>query len=164
MTGAELRQFRDERGESRRSLSQRTGLHPDTIRYWERQSTVDLRGYGPDLILKAMGLGELSQKGKNSSLKFLAANWVFSNATTRARHGVLLDNEKPEVKERRKLCGARTRMGTSCRARAMSGRARCKFHGGASTGPRTVEGRAKISAAQRRRWKLRREQADQVQG
>jgi hypothetical protein len=36
--------------------------------------------------------------------------------------------------------------------RPMPGKRRCKFHGGASTGPKTSEGRATISAAQRVRW------------
>lgn len=49
-------------------------------------------------------------------------------------------------------CGAKTRGGTPCRAPAMVNpqtgrRLRCKFHGGASTGPRTSEGRARVTAA-----------------
>jgi hypothetical protein len=49
-------------------------------------------------------------------------------------------------------CGARTRAGGSCRVRAEPGRTRCRFHGGLSTGPRTPEGRQRISEANRRRW------------
>jgi hypothetical protein len=37
--------------------------------------------------------------------------------------------------------------------RVESGKARCRFHGGLSTGPRSEEGRARISEAQRRRWR-----------
>ena len=37
--------------------------------------------------------------------------------------------------------------------RAEPGKARCRFHGGLSTGPRTAEGRARIAEAQRRRWR-----------
>src|ERR1700694_2596506 len=33
---------------------------------------------------------------------------------------------------------------------------RCRFHGGLSTGPKTIEGKARIAAAQRRRWARRR--------
>src|SRR5215470_14627569 len=45
-------------------------------------------------------------------------------------------------------CGARTRRGTTCQAPAMKSRktgkyTRCRRHGGASTGPRTAEGRAR---------------------
>lgn len=38
-------------------------------------------------------------------------------------------------------CGARTRQGTACRQPAMRN-GRCRFHGGASTGARTVQGKA----------------------
>ena len=49
-------------------------------------------------------------------------------------------------------CGAGTRKGQACKARALPGKARCKFHGGKSTGAKTVEGLARISEAQTRRW------------
>jgi hypothetical protein len=54
------------------------------------------------------------------------------------------------------LCGARTRGargGRPCRNPPEPGRARCKFHGGKSTGPTTAAGRARIAAAQRARWR-----------
>ncbi|MEI4194410.1 HGGxSTG domain-containing protein [Roseovarius sp. E0-M6] len=50
------------------------------------------------------------------------------------------------------LSGARTRKGTLCKAKALHGNARCRFYGGASTGPKTPEGRARIAEAQRQRW------------
>jgi hypothetical protein len=43
-------------------------------------------------------------------------------------------------------CGAKTRTGCPCQSPAMTN-GRCRMHGGASTGPRTPEGRARISAA-----------------
>ena len=46
---------------------------------------------------------------------------------------------------------SRNRRGTPCQCHAMAN-GRCKFHGGMSTGPRTAEGRARISAANRQRW------------
>lgn len=49
-------------------------------------------------------------------------------------------------------CGALTRRGAACRHAVEPGRARCKFHGGLSTGARTPEGRTRISEAQQRRW------------
>ena len=39
-------------------------------------------------------------------------------------------------------CGARTRAGTPCRQTDLGRSGRCKFHGGASTGPRTKAGKA----------------------
>ena len=44
-------------------------------------------------------------------------------------------------------CGARTRAGGCCQAPALRGRTRCKCHGGASTGPRTQAGLARVAAA-----------------
>jgi hypothetical protein len=44
-------------------------------------------------------------------------------------------------------CLAKTRRGSSCQKAAIAGKGRCRLHGGASTGPRTVEGRARIAAA-----------------
>jgi hypothetical protein len=37
------------------------------------------------------------------------------------------------------------------------GKARCGFHGGLSSGPKTEAGRTRIAEAQRRRWRAYRE-------
>jgi hypothetical protein len=64
--------------------------------------------------------------------------------------------QEKEAQRRARLrvtCGAKTtRKGTPCRNMSEPGRKRCKFHGGRSTGPKTLEGRKQISAAQRKRW------------
>jgi hypothetical protein len=44
-------------------------------------------------------------------------------------------------------CGARTRHGCPCRKWPMTGRKRCRLHGGCATGPKTPEGRARIAQA-----------------
>ena len=44
-------------------------------------------------------------------------------------------------------CGARARQGTACQKPPIKGKKRCRNHGGASTGPKTLEGRARIAAA-----------------
>ena len=44
-------------------------------------------------------------------------------------------------------CGARTRRGTDCQRPAKKKNERCRLHGGASTGPKTLEGRERISQA-----------------
>jgi hypothetical protein len=54
------------------------------------------------------------------------------------------------------LCGAQTRRGTSCKHKPIPGKARCKYHGGLSTGPRTPEGRARIAESNRRRAEIKR--------
>ena len=44
-------------------------------------------------------------------------------------------------------CLAKTRRGILCQSPAIGGRNRCKLHGGRSTGPRTLEGKARTIAA-----------------
>ena len=63
---------------------------------------------------------------------------------------------RPRRKDRPK-CGAKTRAGGACLVTVELGKARCRFHGGLSTGPKTEAGRARIAAAQRRRWRAYRE-------
>ena len=43
-------------------------------------------------------------------------------------------------------CGAKTRSGAPCAKYPIAGKRRCRLHGGASTGPRTPEGKARIAA------------------
>ena len=62
-------------------------------------------------------------------------------------------------------CGAKTRRSTPCQRPANKRNGRCRLHGGASTGPRTKEGLAKIAAAntttgQRTKAKIARRRED----
>lgn len=68
-----------------------------------------------------------------------------------AELGLAGDGSSLRQKDRPR-CGARTRKGAPCLVRVEPGKRRCRFHGGLSTGPRTAEGKARIAAAQRRRW------------
>ena len=43
-------------------------------------------------------------------------------------------------------CGARTRAGGWCKLLSIYGSGRCKFHGGLSTGPRSVDGKTRAAA------------------
>jgi hypothetical protein len=56
------------------------------------------------------------------------------------------------ARKRLPACGAKNRRGEPCRLTIVPGKRRCRFHGGLSTGPKTVEGKARVAAAQRRRW------------
>ncbi len=65
-------------------------------------------------------------------------------------------SRSPVAPVARPTCGARCRDGHACEAPAVrcasTGAARngrCRMHGGLSTGPRTVEGRARVAAATR---------------
>ena len=44
-------------------------------------------------------------------------------------------------------CKARTRSGGRCHRFAVRGKKRCDMHGGKATGPRTLEGKARVVAA-----------------
>jgi len=68
----------------------------------------------------------------------------------------LAGDGSPLRRKDRPRCGARTRKGVPCLVRVEPGKRCCRFHGGLSTGPRTPEGKARIAAAQRRRWAERR--------
>nr|WP_129632798.1 HGGxSTG domain-containing protein [Tropicimonas sp. IMCC6043] len=46
--------------------------------------------------------------------------------------------EAEKSAKRRVQCGAKTRKGTPCRAMSEPGKRRCRFHGGMSTGAKTV--------------------------
>jgi hypothetical protein len=63
------------------------------------------------------------------------------------------DQTSPSRRKGRLLCGAKTRAGGCCQVRVEPGKARCRFHGGKSTGPKTPAGRARIAEAQRLRWR-----------
>jgi hypothetical protein len=66
---------------------------------------------------------------------------------------LISDQTWPSRRKGRLLCGAKTRAGGCCQVRAEPGKARCRFHGGKSTGPKTEAGRSRIAEAQRLRWR-----------
>ena len=68
-----------------------------------------------------------------------------------ARHAAQRQEAEERARRRNLKCGARTRRGTACIRKALEN-GKCRNHGGLSTGPTTSEGRARIAAAQRRRW------------
>ena len=70
-----------------------------------------------------------------------------------------LGRKKRTPRRDRPLCGARTRKGVPCAARVVEGKARCKSHGGLSTGPTSAEGRARIAESNRRRAEAKRAEA-----
>ena len=56
------------------------------------------------------------------------------------------------LRDNRVICGARRRRdGQPCEALSVPGKKRCKWHGDCSTGPRTVEGKARVAANLRKR-------------
>lgn len=64
----------------------------------------------------------------------------------------LLEGKTYTVPER-PTCGAKTRTGAPCKRQPVPGKKRCRNHGGMSTGPRTIKGRARSLANLKLRWK-----------
>src|ERR1700722_7607378 len=63
-----------------------------------------------------------------------------------SRRGRLKNGNRTGDFSRAPYCGARTRRGTLCKARAMAN-GRCRLHGGKSTGPRSAAGIERIRRA-----------------
>ena len=59
-------------------------------------------------------------------------------------------------------CLARTRRGTRCQNPVVTNRKKCRMHGGKSTGPRTVEGKARSIAAHTKHGRRSREHVEKV--
>ena len=57
-------------------------------------------------------------------------------------------------------CGAKTRRGTGCQRPANKKNGRCRLHGGASTGPKTLEGRERIAQSNLRHGKYTKEKLE----
>ncbi|MEY8801666.1 HGGxSTG domain-containing protein [Leisingera sp. XS_AS12] len=148
MTGEELKQHRQRLGLSRPALAALAGLHPSSVKYWERKGRERIRGHAPSRLFLVMGceVSNLVPHAPEPRDNF--------PTPTRARNGVL---DTPDFQVASKRCGARTRKGAACRARPIPGKRRCRFHGGLSTGPKTSEGRDRIAQAQQKRWAIYRE-------
>jgi transcriptional regulator with XRE-family HTH domain len=152
MTGEELRLARLEYGWSQREMARRAGLTHKAVQYWEGRPEINFASAAVRAMARAMS----------------AEDGEFCAQYARARGGVLQPSEAVDLARevmpwmserlarrvfmRRVRCGAKTRKGTPCRAKSEPGKKRCRFHGGASTGPRTAEGKARIAEAQRTRW------------
>ncbi|MCR9140134.1 MAG: helix-turn-helix domain-containing protein [Alphaproteobacteria bacterium] len=156
MTGDELRALRKAAGYSRPALASKCSLHADTIKYWEKKPVVDLRGYAVGKLLEALGPVGLPQdnggESESRERRAFLSDRVFCAPDTRARGGVLGNKSRSIAWRGKLICGAKTRKGTPCQAKALPGKKRCKYHGGMSTGPKTADGRERIARAQRRRW------------
>jgi hypothetical protein len=85
---------------------------------------------------------------KWSEGKRLACFGCMRRGCARFRELGLDEQGQPLPVSKRPKCGADGK----CRNPVEPGKRRCRLHGGASTGPKTAEGRARIAAAQKARW------------
>ena len=149
-TGADLKQARLSAGLSQRKLAQRAGISHKAVQSWEGQEQLDAEGYALKRMARVLGRRIIQP------IHTRARGGVLSKADEMAVIlevlGRLPRNLSKQLVAPRVTCGAKTRTGAPCRAKSEPGRRRCRFHGGLSTGPKTLEGRARISEAQRKRW------------
>ena len=161
MTGAELRAHRKAAGLTQQSLAKLAGIGRDAVSYWECKASIDLRGWAVRRMLTALGVapdaGFLHQnaRARGWGLSSFREKLAKLDADAEVRLALWHDRKRAHEAKRRVVCGAKTRKGNPCRNKSESGKRRCKFHGGMSTGPKTEEGRARISEAQRARWAKR---------
>ena len=168
MKGDHLKTARIEKGWSQRELARRSNVAHHAVRYWEKKSALDPRGYAVLRMAEALGwliLGSRDARARHGVLERAQEYFgVRSPKTSNATSAREMEDDIKAIFEgasRRRLlrilvpriaCGARTRSGRPCKAKSEPGRKRCRMHGGLSTGPKTEAGRDRIADAQRRRW------------
>lgn len=147
--GAELKRRREGKGWSQRELARRAGLRHGTVQYLERRGELNQNCRGILACARALRWRPRHPKPEPVELLDIWAD------VTEAMERILkrkygLTRPKPKAPAPQ-TCDAKTRQGHPCRNKPMPGKRRCKFHGGMSTGPRTAEGREKLSRLMRER-------------
>lgn len=155
LSGSHLQAARKALGLNQTEFGRSIGLSRHTISYWETKTRITSDQYHGTVqrMCSALGLPYFARP------KARAGEWGFTR-TQKTVSGQQFETELDPARKKRRasntkppiVCGAKTRRGNPCRLKAEPGKLRCKFHGGKSTGPRTQEGRKRISEAQRRRW------------
>lgn len=130
MNGADLRALRQSAEMSRTDLARLCGLSPYTVRYWERQAVVRTCGHAPRRMLAALGRADLIERQRSDRLGGFSRHLHAGASWGQPAKSRPVALKVP--KRLRPMCGARTRTGHPCQARAVPGRTRCRMHGGAS--------------------------------
>jgi DNA-binding transcriptional regulator YiaG len=170
-TGRQLRAARVLLGWTRVDLARASGVHANSVAYWEATANIPTGPYHEPIACRRMRAALLAAGVRTKvspSIGVELCGRDNSDTSTRARarprHGVKrsvvpghaapVRPNKPARPSRAepRLCRARTRRGDPCQRTALPN-GRCANHGGKSTGPRTRQGRERIAAVQRRRWR-----------
>ncbi|MBF9060305.1 helix-turn-helix domain-containing protein [Rhodobacterales bacterium HKCCSP123] len=162
ITGHDLKKLRQKAGLTQAELASQAGVSRHAVIYWEKKAWLKPRA----AVLRMSAVLEFAtdewmkpQRQRDSWLD------EFTERRLAAEMARIAAKRREQALGRCVRCCAKTRRGTSCRRLSEPGRRRCKFHGGLSTGPKSPEGKARIAAANRRRWAERRnDQASQAKG
>lgn len=145
---------------------------PTVVRMVERGQTTLTKLTTLTMLAASQPSGAPQRVGPRRSTVSPLERVAWCPTKTRARSVMGSQRERRQARPKksdRPLCGARCRSrgGAPCVARvvvdrdgtgAVRVRKRCRMHGGLSTGPRTTEGRRRISDAARERWRRWREE------
>jgi len=149
-TGKQLKAARLQAGLTQQQLANKTGFHRLAVGYWENKGgEVAARSGAPEAFANALGM-----KYFPTPIRTRAA-WGFTDvekARIEQELARLAKSHAQRLALARVRCNAKTRKGTLCKALSESGKRRCKFHGGRSTGPKTRIGKEAISRTQKARW------------
>ena len=163
MTGNELAILRRHAGLSQSALAKRVGVSRQTISYWENKPALDGRTMTLAAIARVVDPPDcLRILNSRPGLGFvrLQLSGPITLAHLRAFHAAATMRSAVHAQMHRQECGALTRRGMACKLKSEPGKARCRLHGGLSTGPKTEEGKARIANAQRKRWAKFRQQLE----
>ncbi len=155
LSGADLRKHRKAAGLTQIDLAQLAGVGRHAVQYWEAKAIVKTREYAPRRFCEALGLPDYHTsiaRAGGWGLSWVDRMQAALDAQCEAQIAAMREREAQRHARRRVVCGAKTRKGGQCRNKSEAGKARCKFHGGRSTGPKTSEGKKRIAEAQRARW------------
>lgn len=159
MTGKELAALRRRANISQSMLASQVGVSRQTISYWENRPVLDGRAVSIARIAEVFDITDrprLLNSRPGMGFVHLRLTGLISQAHLRTLFTAKVTRKAIQTQMLRRSCCAMTRRGVACRLKSEPGKARCRLHGGLSTGPKTVEGRARIAAAQRKRWAQRR--------
>lgn len=179
VAGCQIRAARSLLDWSRHDLARAAGVHCNAVAYWEQTVAVPTGRREPHAcarIRHAFRHAGVEFIGHSKPGVRLAQNDNYCRrppSRAHVRYGVLpvlsvqVDRpcnteHRPSPKSARVACGARTRANGACRAKAMANH-RCRLHGGLSSGPKSIAGRARIAEAQRKRWAKWRDRAAAAQ-
>ncbi len=127
--------------------------------YYTRYKSYDIRNARKALGWTQATLGAKSGFNRGTVLYWEKKSGLISGVavdrfvTVLSEAGQVMDKKPLEPPKR---CSAKTRKGSPCQCKPLPGKARCKFHGGLSTGPKTKEGIERIRQAQLARWQKHR--------
>ena len=158
VNGAELRAHRKAARLSQKVLAQRANISCSAVKYWERKAGIDPKCWAVKRIADALNIGihlaNLPQYARTGGWGVTEWDQIWAKLDAEVELKMMAWRERAALRaaRRRVVCGAKTRKNTQCQNLSEPGRRRCKFHGGRSTGPKTLEGKDRIAEAQRARW------------